>query len=59
MRRLILLAALSLAACGNDPYRGVYEGIKNHNESMKTPEERRRSPTPDYDQYKRERDSHE
>ena len=50
-----LLAAMLLAAC-DDPYRSLYDGIKNRNESKRTPLERANSPVPSYDQYKRERD---
>lgn len=53
---LALLATLSLAACTDDPYRSLYDGIRNRNESKKTPIERANSPSPSYDEYKRERD---
>ena len=55
-RTPICLAALLLAACNSDPYQGVYEGIKNRNDSMKTPTERAVSTTPSYDKYKKERE---
>ena len=58
MRRLFVLILLSgfyLGACSNDPYQGVYEGIKNQNDSKKTPQEREMNPTPSYDAYKKER----
>jgi hypothetical protein len=54
---LFLLATSFLTACGNDPYRGLYEGIKNQNESKKTPQEREMNPTPGYDAYKKERET--
>jgi hypothetical protein len=54
---LFLLATFFLTACGNDPYRGFYEGIKNQNESKKTPQEREMNPTPGYDAYKKERET--
>lgn len=53
---LFSLVALLLSACSGDPYRGVYEGIKNRNDAMKTPSERAASPTPSYDAYKKERE---
>ena len=58
MRKLFVLISISsfcLCACSNDPYQGVYEGIKNQNESKKTPQEREMNPTPSYDAYKKER----
>jgi hypothetical protein len=54
---LILLSCGSLSACGNDPYQGYYEGIKNQNELKKTPQERAMNPSPSYDTYKKERDT--
>jgi len=54
---LILLAALLLTACNNDPHRALYEGIKNQNDSKKTPQEREMNPAPGYDAYKKERDA--
>jgi hypothetical protein len=52
-----LTAAFLTAACSNDPYRGLYEGIKNQNESKKSPQEREMNPSPGYDAYKKERDA--
>jgi hypothetical protein len=54
---LILFTAIFLTACNNDPYRGLYEGIKNQNELKKTPQEREINPAPSYDAYKKERDA--
>jgi len=56
MKRILLFLTALLAACGGDPYRGVYEGIQNRNDSMKTPIERATSPSPSYDVYKKERE---
>ncbi len=53
---LFLLTAILLVACTNDPYQGVYEGIKNNNEAKRTPNERAIFPTPSYDKYKKERE---
>jgi hypothetical protein len=54
---LFIFAAIFLTACSSDPYRGLYEGIKNQNESKKTPQEREMNPTPGYDAYKKERET--
>jgi hypothetical protein len=56
-RMLPLIVVLLLAACGEDPYRGVYEGIKSNNDAKRTPAERANAPVPSYDEYKNERDS--
>ena len=56
---LALLATLPLAACMDDPYRSLYDGIRNRNELKKTPIERANYPSPSYDEYKRERDKQE
>jgi hypothetical protein len=53
---LALLIALVLGAC-TDPARNLYNGIKASNDAKKTPEERAQSPTPSYDEYKKERDA--
>lgn len=50
------LLCLTLAGCGNDPYRGMYDAVKIRNESTRTPTERSVTPTPSYDQYKKERE---
>lgn len=50
------LLCLTLSACGSDPYRGVYEAVKSRNESTQTPAERSVTPSPSYDQYKKERE---
>ena len=52
-----MLATILLVACTGDPYRNVYEGIKNNNDAKKTPTERATSPTPSYEQYKKEREN--
>lgn len=58
MRHLFfLLTALLLAACTNDPYQGIYEGIKSNNDAKRTPTERATAPVPSYDEYKKERDT--
>jgi hypothetical protein len=53
---LVLLAALSLTACA-DPARNLYDGIRNNNDAKKTPSERAMTPTPTYDEYKKEREA--
>lgn len=50
------LAVLALTACA-DPSRNLYQGIKSNNDAKRTPTERATSPTPTYDEYKKERDS--
>ncbi|ADE12434.1 hypothetical protein [Sideroxydans lithotrophicus] len=58
MKRILpLIVVLLLAACGEDPYRGLYDGIKSNNDAKRTPTERANSPAPSYDEYKKERDS--
>ncbi len=52
----VFLIVLLLSGCGDDPYRSFYDGIKNRNDATKTPTERARSPTPSYDEFKKERD---
>jgi hypothetical protein len=55
--KIIILLSLTLSGCASDPYQGIYEGIKSHNEGMKTPNERAMiTPSPSYDSYKKERD---
>jgi len=51
----VLLAALSLTACA-DPARNLYDGIKANNDSKRSPNERAMTPTPSYDEYKKERE---
>jgi hypothetical protein len=53
---LALLIALTLTACA-DPARNLYDGIKIGNDAKRTPDERAISPTPSYDEYKKERDT--
>lgn len=55
MRMLGLTAAavLLLAGC-TDPARNLYEGIKQHQDTQRTPLERANQPAPDYDTYKKE-----
>jgi hypothetical protein len=50
-----LLVALLLAAC-SDPSRNLYDGIKSNNEAKRSPNERSASPSPSYDEYKKERE---
>ena len=54
----LALCSLLLAACANDPYQGLYEGIKGNNDAKRTPTERATMPSPSYDTYKKERDAH-
>jgi hypothetical protein len=56
-RMLPLIVVLLLTACSEDPYRGLYDGIKGNNDAKRTPTERASSPAPSYDEYKKERDS--
>jgi formaldehyde-activating enzyme involved in methanogenesis len=52
---LILLTVLLVAAC-SDPSRNLYDGIKNNNDAKRSPSERAMTPTPSYDEYKKERE---
>ncbi len=54
-RILFLLTALLLVAC-SDPPRNLYDGIKNNNDAKRSPNERAMTPTPSYDEYKKERE---
>jgi len=54
-RILFVLTALLLAAC-SDPARNLYNGIKNNNDAKRSPTERAMTPTPSYDEYKKERE---
>lgn len=56
-RILFLMFVLLLTACGEDPYRNLYEGIKSNNDAKRTPTERATTPAPSYDEYKKERNS--
>ena len=49
-----LLACLAMAGC-EDPARNLYDGIRNHNEAQRTPEQREMRPAPSYDEYTKER----
>jgi uncharacterized lipoprotein YmbA len=53
-RFLFLLVALLLAAC-SDPSRNLYDGIQNNKDAKRSPSERAMTPTPSYDEYKKER----
>ncbi|MDP2805803.1 MAG: hypothetical protein Q8O24_07650 [Gallionellaceae bacterium] len=53
---LATLSCLMLSACSSDPYQGLYEGIKQQNESRRTPQEKAMTPAPSYDNYKNERE---
>jgi uncharacterized lipoprotein YajG len=52
---LILLTAFLLAAC-SDPSRNLYDGIQKNNDAKRSPNERAMTPTPGYDEYKKERE---
>ena len=52
---LILAAVLGFTACG-DLYKRIYENTRSVQNSRRTPAERAVSPTPSYDQYKKERE---
>jgi hypothetical protein len=54
-RFLFLLFSLLLAAC-SDPARNLYDGIKTNNDAKRSPTERAMTPTPSYDEYKKERE---
>jgi hypothetical protein len=54
--KIILVFLLLLSGCGNDPYRRVYETIRNRDDGFKSSAERALSPTPNYGTYKRERE---
>ena len=55
--KIILIVAIILGGCSGDAYRRIYETSKMRNEGFKSPEERAISPTPNYSEYKRERDA--
>jgi hypothetical protein len=55
-RSFFLLDAFLLTAC-TDPSRNLYQGIKGSNDAKRSPNERSATPSPSYDEYKRERDS--
>ena len=58
MQRLLLpISVLLLTACGEDPYRNLYNGINSNSEARRSPTERAVSPAPSYDSYKKERDT--
>jgi len=54
--KTILVILLLVSGCKGDPYRRVYETIKNRDDGFKTPAERALSPTPNYGTYRTERD---
>ena len=54
-RILLVLTALLLTAC-SDPARNLYNVIKNNNDAKRSPTERAMTPTPSYDEYKKERE---
>jgi hypothetical protein len=57
MKRILFpIAILLLAACSEDPSRNLYEGIKGSNDAKRTPNDRAISPSPSYDDYKKERE---
>lgn len=50
-----LLAIVMLTGCTANPYRAIYEGIKQQQEVVKSPRERTLStPLPSYDAYRDE-----
>jgi hypothetical protein len=53
---LLLLSVLTLTACA-DPARNLYNGIKSNNDAKRSPTDRAMTPTPSYDEYKKERDT--
>jgi uncharacterized lipoprotein len=54
----VMAICLLLASCSSDRMtRGVYEGIQNRNEALKTPAEKMSTPSPPaYPEYRKERD---
>lgn len=53
--RWYLLAIVILTGCADNPYRAIYEGIKQQQEAQKSPRERTLStPLPSYDAYRDE-----
>jgi hypothetical protein len=54
----LIALSLLLASCTSDRMtRGVYEGIQNRNEALKTPAEKMSTPSsPAYPEYRKERD---
>lgn len=61
MRTALGIALLALlTGCAEDPFRAVYDGVKNRNEALKTPSDRAMSsPAPSYDAYRKEREQRE
>ena len=52
---LCLATIIVLTGCAQNPYRAVYEGIRNQQEALKSPSERTLSPPlPSYDSYHNE-----
>lgn len=59
MRTLyLILATLMLTACA-DPARNLYDGIKANNDAKRSPQERAMTPTPTYDEYRKEREANQ
>ena len=52
--RILLIILIFISGCA-DPYRAVYEGVKNRDEALRSPIDRAVKPIPSYDQYQRER----
>jgi hypothetical protein len=52
----ILSVFLLISGCASDPYRRVYETIRNREDGFKSPAERAMTPTPNYGTYRNERD---
>jgi hypothetical protein len=58
MKRLLSMSiVMLLAACGDDPYRNLYNGISSNNDAKRSAAERAAAPAPSYDSYKKERDA--
>lgn len=53
---ITLLLIPLVVACGGDPYKRVYDNIKNREDNFKSPGERALTPTPNYEIYRKERE---
>lgn len=52
-----LFTVLLMTACSNDPYHGLYDGLKSNSDAKRTPNERAVAPAPSYEEYKKEREA--
>jgi len=52
--RIILIILIFISGCA-DPYRAVYEGVRNRDEAVRSPSERAVKPIPSYEEYQKER----